>query len=73
METTNVVVNDFNDFSGFYKEDEITNFTKEAMKEFGADQNVATPEKNGVDDNVATTGNLKEKEAESASAVIFND
>lgn len=63
MEFADVVVDDFNDFAEFSKEEEITNFIDEAEDESGNHKDVATlPEKISVDENVATSSEQKQKE-----------
>ena len=42
MESTNIVVDDFNDFENFSKKEEISSFTNEVIVEFGTIQDVAT-------------------------------
>ena len=43
METINVVVDNFCDFSKFPKEDVVSSLIEEAVKEVAMDQSVATP------------------------------
>ena len=43
MESVNVVVDDFCNFSKFYKEDAISSLIEEAGEEVTADQSIATP------------------------------
>ena len=80
MEFDNVVVDDFNDFLEFSKEEEITSFSDEIVETSSAEQiteakydNVATSVDTFSEQNVATSDDQNHHETESAATSMFDD